>query len=408
MTRHIVFVELSATGAGQRCLEYARGRGYTSTVLARRQPGAVAAAASRVVECDTDDDDELLDRVHRLARCHPVDGVTTTHDLYVPQAALVAETLGLPGLARRAALGVRNKHRMRLALQSTHPRLNPPFRLVRTAAEAAAAAADLGYPLVGKPQDANDSWQVVRLDGDDDVAGYLRSAGDWPDHPLGDRAAPGVLLEGYLDGPEFTVETAQHRGGEIELIGVSGKEWAAGDDRHFAELAAYFPVGGPMVAELFSEVAKALHALGIDCGVVHTECRVVDGQVKILEINPRLTGDLMGSHAIELALGASPVQQVVEIALGNPAPWRPTRRRGAAIVGVCGPAGQDFPGIVNLDQVRAMPGVAVVRVAAEPGARVNHPPRSNLDFVAWIVTSAPAPAEALALAYRAAGAVRFR
>jgi hypothetical protein len=32
---HIVFIEMSMTGAGQRCVEYARRRGYAVTVIAR-------------------------------------------------------------------------------------------------------------------------------------------------------------------------------------------------------------------------------------------------------------------------------------------------------------------------------------------------------------------------------------
>ncbi len=406
MTRHIVFVEMSMTGAGERCLAYARDRGYTSTLLTAREDryGTAAGAATRVLRCHTDDGDALLDTVARLAKSHPIDGVTTTHDLYVSQTALVAESLGLPGLTHRAACGVRNKHLMRLALQRAHSRLNPPFRLVHNADEALATAAEWGCPVVAKPQDANDSWQVVRVDSEAELAEYVRSSASWPD-----GVTQGVLLEGFLDGPEYTVETAQHAGRDVELIGVSGKEWFAGDDRHFAELAAYFPVSGTVVDTLFGEVSEALRALGIDCGVVHTECRLVDGQVKVLEINARLTGDLMGSHAIALALGASPVQQVVEIAVGNPTPWRPTRKAGSAVVGVCGPAdGAVFRGIANLDTIMTEPGVEFVRMSVEPGARPHHPPRSNLDFVAWIVTSAATPDEALATAYRTAAKVRFR
>lgn len=95
--------------------------------------------------------------------------------------------------------------------------------------------------------------------------------------------------------------------------------------------------------------------------------------------------------------------------LGRPAPWRPTRDGGTAIVGVCGPPdGRAFAGIANLDELATSPRVDLVRETGAPGARVHNPPRSNADFVAWVVTSAPTARRALAQAYQAVVKAQFR
>ena len=407
--RHVVFVEMSMSGAGERCLEYCRQAGYEVT-LATRDPARheVVADGARLLECDTNDGASLLVALTSLHAHRPIDGVTTTHDFYVPHAALAAETLGLPGLTFHAASGVRNKYRMRRRLERACPHLNPPFRLVRDDGEALRAAEEWGFPLIAKPQDMNDSWNVARIDSEPELVEYMRAAAAWSRNPVGQPMSPGVLLEGYIEGDEYSVDTVQHKGGEIELLGVFVKELVSGDGRHFAEAGGWFPVRGAPTEVLFREASLALDALGIDCGVIHTECRVAGDEVKILEINPRLAGDMLGSHMIELAVGASPVQQVVETALGNPVSWRPTKTAGAGLFAIFMPRSGPFGGIDNLDEVRASPGVEQVRLMVEPGTYCRYPPLSNLDFVARVVTAASTPEAALELAKAASARAQVR
>jgi cysteine synthase A len=401
MGEHIAFVEMSMTGAGEAAVAYAAGAGYQVSVLTRA-PEQVPAGPAMAVGCDTTDPGALL---AALAGIEPVHGITTTHDLFVPQAALAAERLGLPGMGHAAAAGVRNKHRMRQRLQETCPALNPPFRLVHDEPAALAAAAEWGYPVVAKPQDANDSWNVLRADRPEQLSAYMRSVADWVwATPL----APGVLLEGYVDGAEFSVETAQHADGPLQLLGVTVKELAGTEQGHFAEVGTSFPLRGPEADVIFAAVARALAALGVDCGVIHTEVRVRGDAVTVLEVNPRLAGDMLGSHAIEAALGASPVEQVVEIALGHPAPWRPARQGGSANWGICLPRTGRFGGIANEAELRADPALVVLRQMVGVGSTCRWPPEDNADFAARVITRGDTAEQARAAAHRLVAAAEVR
>jgi S-sulfo-L-cysteine synthase (3-phospho-L-serine-dependent) len=332
--------------------------------------------------------------------------VTTTQDLYVPQAALAAAELGLPGMSYEAAAGVRNKYRMRQTLARHCPDLNPPFRLVCTEEQARDAAHDWGYPVVGKPPNANDSWNVRRINDDDELSGYVRTAASWARDGSFPHLAPGILLEGFVDGTDYSVETVQYRGRDLELLTVSRRELLGVEHGAFAEAGDLLPVEGPLADRLFKAVARALHHLGVDCGVIHSECRVSGDTIKILEVNPRLAGDMLGSHLIEIAHGASAVQQVVQTALDEVVPWRPTRHRGAG--GYCAsmPRTGTFLGVENLAELAAQPGVVYVGLSAEIGARCRYPPLSNMDLVVRVLTEADTPEEALALAKRAAARAR--
>jgi cysteine synthase A len=402
---------MSTTGAGEACVAYCLDRGYHVTLLADH-PGnydrLVDTTRARIVQCDTNDHTALRRAVTEVDAVLPVNGVTTTQDLYVPQAALVASVLGLPGMSYEAAAGVRNKYRMRETLSRSCPHLNPPYRLALTEREAREAGKEWGYPVVAKPLNANDSWNVRRLDGEDELVDYVRAAASWAQDSTFPQLAAGILVEGFIDGPDRSVETVQYRGGDIQLLAVSGRELMGAEQGYFAEAGDLLPLRGPVADRLFQAVSRALGHLGVDCGVIHTECRISDDgtDLKILEVNPRLAGNMLGSRMIEIACGASAIQQVVETALGNVVPWRPTRDRGAGGYCVSVPRTGTFLGVENLAELAAEPGVVYAGLTASIGDFCHYPPRSNMDFVARVITVADTPERALALAKHVSGRAR--
>jgi cysteine synthase A len=402
---HVGFVEMSSTGAGELALRYAARQGYRATLFSR-DPGARVPDGGQadVIGCETNDAAQIVAAAR--AAGITLTGVTTTHDFYVPQAAEVARALSLPGLEPEAALDARNKIRMRRRLQAAAPQLNPRW----TAAPATADPGDIisatGLPLVGKPANANDSWGVALLRSPADVERYLRAAGEWEANDAGQDLDELVLFEQYLDGPEYSVETTQARGGARTCMGVTGKplQHAQG---HFAEADIVFPVGGPDAERARAAAYAALDALGLAIGTLHTEVRVTGGQARILEVNPRLVGDMTGSHMIEQAVGASPIAHLVEIALGRNPPWTPTRHRGAASVGVPLRRTGRFRSLDNRPEVLRLPGVCELRVMVAPGTVCHVPPHSNGDYPVRVVAAGASPDLALRQAREAAAAVRL-
>ena len=93
-------------------------------LLARNAGGCdshILSFADEIIDCDTNDLGELLGVVAQRSRHVAVVAVTTTADMYVPQAAFIARELGLPGLRYEAALRARNKYSMRKALAERAP-----------------------------------------------------------------------------------------------------------------------------------------------------------------------------------------------------------------------------------------------------------------------------------------------
>src|SRR5207237_4687259 len=132
-----------------------------------------------------------------------------------PTMAFVAKKLGLPGLEYETALNFTNKLRMREATSAVGVP-NPPFVWAADRAATVRAARGLGFPCVIKPADNQSSRgvHVVRGpeaidDAYDDARGYSR--------------ANGVIVEGFLDGTEVTVESFCVDGC-VFPIGISDKD----------------------------------------------------------------------------------------------------------------------------------------------------------------------------------------
>jgi cysteine synthase A len=389
MKRHIAFVETSTTGAGEVSHRISHQKGYEVTLLTRKPrtySEEILRHVDRVVPCETNDAHEVLKALEQLARASRLDGVTTTADMYVPQAAFAAERLGLPGMPYEAALCARNKYRMRERLQLACPEHNAAFARVTSVDEALREAERIGYPLISKPQDENDGLDVRLIHGPEELKAHLSSRPERATNTAGQPKAPGVLLEEYLVGAEFSVETLQSKGQPRQVMGVVGKVLTGLERGCFVECGDRFPYLGPETEPLVRAVHRILDGLGVDCGVVHTECRIQDGRVKVMEVNPRLAGEKLGSHLIELASGQSAVEALVEIALGENVRWAPPRAAGAAMYNPFADRVGTFTGLRNRDEVLKMPGVVGVWVRIEPGTRVQ-PPESNGDLLADVIAT---------------------
>jgi biotin carboxylase len=127
----------------------------------------------------------------------------------------------------------------------------------------------------------------------------------------GIRIARRVLVESFVRGPEFSVETFGER-----AIGVTQKHLGALPS--FVELGHDFPAPLDAVArtELTDAALGALQALGLDFGPAHVEVKLSSTGPVIVEVNPRLAGGFI-PELVRHATGIDLVRETVRAALGG-------------------------------------------------------------------------------------------
>src|SRR5262249_27027514 len=135
------------------------------------------------------------------------DGVLTFWELRVPVMARVAASLGLPGNPTDAVDTARSKLRTREASERAGLP-TPRSQRVRSLDELYAAAAEIGFPAVVKPEFGALAVGTVRVDSIEslpDIYWIVRKELESP-QTIDFRAGNDLLLEENIDGVELDVD----------------------------------------------------------------------------------------------------------------------------------------------------------------------------------------------------------
>ncbi|MBT2409383.1 ATP-grasp domain-containing protein [Streptomyces sp. ISL-12] len=276
-----------------------------------------------VIVPDPTDQTALSAAGRALAARHDVAGVVTWTEWYLVPVARLARQLGLPTVAPAVMRGCRNKAAAR-ALFAHHGVPSAESVSVRTCQEAQAAADRIGYPVVLKPASHAGAIGVLRADNRDQLIAAYRAA----ERTAGlGKESTSVLVEEYLDGPEISVECATYRGATT-VIAVNRKK--LGPPPHFDQLAHSVDATDPLLDIVAPAARAAISALGITDGISHVEMRLVDGRPRLIEVNARLAGDMIG-HLVRLATGIDLARAAADIACDRAPDLTPTKSSAASI-----------------------------------------------------------------------------
>ncbi|TQL19612.1 ATP-grasp domain-containing protein [Streptomyces sp. SLBN-134] len=393
---HLLVVE-SWVGSMSRLLPRAiREGGHEFTFLTRDLHHYLRSApegaahpllgARNVITADTNDTEALLPQVERLHAVLGFDGVLTSCDYYLPTVALTAARLGLPGPPPEAVGNACRKDATRRVLADAGVP-GPRFAVHEEWSRIAAAAREIGYPLVVKPVDLCAGMFVRRVDDEEQLASCVAALAGFPVNARGQRRAPAVLLEELLDGPEVSVETVSHAGA-VQVVGVTDK--SVGGAPAFVETGHMFPAALPAGdAEAAEQTALgALKALGLTDGVVaHTEIKLTSAGPRVVEVNPRPAGNRI-TELIRHVTGVDLAAAFVDVSLGRAPDLRRTDTglRSAAI-GFLVPGTAGTLEALDAGAVRTAPDVLEVQLA-EPGRQVKAA-GSNNEYLGHVMAGDP-------------------
>jgi biotin carboxylase len=337
-----------------RAIERVRAAGYRTVVVDRdaAAPGLAIADAAHAV--DLADPDAVLG----VARRHGVDAVLPLNDFGVRSAARVADELGLRGLTPESAELACDKGLMR-ERWARDGLPGPPFRVATTWEQAEVAAERVGLPLVVKPADSGGGGRGVSVVRDRDE---LRWAWDFA-HPFARNGR--VVVEGYVEGTELTVETIS-RAGQVHVLAVSDKVKPPLRTRVATSLHYPAALDEATLAAVESLAHKAVLSIGIEDGPAHLELIVGDDGPRLLELGARGGGGHVFSTIVEATSGVDMVRESVRVLAGDEPDLRITRRDGC-VYRLFVPTDGVVRAIHGVDEARELPGVIDVGVTRKPG-----------------------------------------
>ena len=250
--------------------------------------------------------------VLRVAREERIDGVIhPCSEVSMNVMGRINEELGLSGITKLQAIRATNKHLMREAFESGNAPSPKSFCF----------------------EDANKAWKCFckelpkdgilkpsRNSGSRGIAKIQKGLSEVQFVELFNRAKEksrdkSVMLEQFVEGPEFSVEIIAWNG-EVNVLTVTDKKTT--EAPYFVELGHNQPSCFPQytVDSIKDAAVAGVKALGVMNCACHAEVKVQNGEAYIMEIGARLGGDFISTELTHLSTGVDMVAAAINCALG--------------------------------------------------------------------------------------------
>ena len=209
---------------------------------------------------------------------------------------------------------------------------------------------DFEYPVIVKPRDNSGSRGVKLCHSKEELQMSMTEA-------LGVSRFDSVLVEEFIEGPEYSIESL-HYDGKSEIIQFTEKKTT--DFPYNVELGHRQPatLSALQKAKIQDIVVKIAACLQYENCPSHTELKINKRGIFVIETSPRLGGDYITSTLTPLSTGVNLEDQLLCIALGCPPDTKVCHPKAAS--GVCFfslPQGEIIEIDRSIDEVKTWPNI---------------------------------------------------
>ena len=184
---------------------------------------------------------------------------------------------------------------------------------------------DMVYPVIVKPRDNSGSRGVKLCRTKEELEQSMAEALEY-------SKLDSVLVEEFIEGPEYSIE-GLHYYGKSEVIQFTEKKTT--EFPYNVELGHIQPanISDENKQKIREIVAKIGKALKFENCPSHTELKINERGIFVIETSPRLGGDYITSTLTPLSTGINMEDQLLHIALGEDVDTQTGREEKAS--GVC-------------------------------------------------------------------------
>lgn len=251
------------------------------------------------------------DKIVEICKEIGVDGVVATTELSVHITAYVAYKLGLLGNPVDVAEVITNKYRNRECIKNLSDLHSPKY--VEATCVEDIENSEVTYPMILKPVSLGGKRGITVVHNH----GELSSAFEYAAKSFKIGVKPLIIAEQFLcGGMECSVESISYKG-QHTIVQITQKD--SGGAPHCVELGHHQPA--PLSSEIWDKVVKSvssgLSAIGLTNGPCHTEIKVINDEVYLIEFNARPGGDHIWYPLVELSTGFDIMAAIAQAAVGE-------------------------------------------------------------------------------------------
>lgn len=279
--------------------------------------------ADKAIVANITSEEEML----RVAREEKIDGVIhPCSEVSMNVMGRINDELHLSGISKEQAIRATNKHLMREAFEA-YGAPSPKSRCF-TDMEVAwgSFCTDFTGACILKPSRNSGSRGIAKISSNIQMDEFARLF----EFAKGESRDKQVMLEQFIEGPEFSIEIIVWDG-QVNVLTVTDKKTT--EVPHFVELGHNQPSCFPAetVKKIKAAAVAGVKALGVNNCACHAEAKLMDGKAYLMEIGARLGGDFISTELTHLSTGIDMVAAAINCALGVEPCLKPTEEKH----GVC-------------------------------------------------------------------------
>lgn len=243
-----------------------------------------------------------------LAKEEQIDGILTTSDYPVNVVAYVGKKLGLPAMSQDVAEICTNKYLQRTLFLDNN--IKTPF--FKLCGENQNLDEFKEFPYIIKPSDSSASRGVRMVSNTEELRNAFNDA-------LSYSRTKQVLIESFIEGREFSVETLT-QDGFTHIVNITEKITKGEELGYFVEDVHLEPARLTNEERnlITDEVLGAISVIGFNNCPSHTEVKLNEKGAYIIEIACRLGGDYITSDLVPLSTGVDMLDNLIRLAMGEP------------------------------------------------------------------------------------------
>lgn len=326
-----------------------------------------------------------IDGIVEVAKKFNPDGIMTlATDMPMRAVAKACEICGLPGISYETALKATDKGEMIKAFELNNVE-HPWYYIIKSENELKEIINKISYPCIMKPTDNAGSRGVVLCN---DKLELVNMYG----YSLEESRGGDVIVEEYLQGPEFSVEVMVVDG-EPHILQITDKLTTG--TPHFVEMGHSQPTNqnDEVKDKIRSLASRACQAVGINIGPAHVEMILTKDGPKMVELGARMGGDCITTHLVPLSTGIDMVASTIKLVCGEKINIEAKVDKGAAIRYI-----QTKPGVIksidNVAVAKSVEGIREISIVHEVGEYIGELGNSN-DRIGFVIAQEKTAEEAI-------------
>ncbi|MEH6979779.1 ATP-grasp domain-containing protein, partial [Bacillus pseudomycoides] len=347
---------------------------------------------------DINDYDNLSTIIQNLEKTGKnIKGIFSFMDSFVYVAACLSEKFCKSMVSTESIYHMENKILTRKVLQNLPISLNYLIYKPTESLSSFLKTKKMTFPLVVKSPESAGSKDVLLAKDRNQLISSMQTL-------LNKRPNEEILLEEYVDGPQYLVEVLVHNK-KLHIIAVIEQEITFGE----RFIVTGYSLLGRLDPRLYYSLLNATHsiiqAFDMKNGACHLELRRVHGIWKLIEINPRISGGAM-NRMIEVGHGINLVQETIQLMLGNKPSLNKKHYKYVYTHYLTVDSRGRLIRVTGKKRSSKYPGVEEIYIKPKKGT-ILKPPKSMGDRCGYILAASFSKQEAKRIALEAAKEISF-